>query len=664
MNFKEMSYTEFYKYIEKILLSDNYLEQIMLLAQNDDVEPLNDKFEKNMHYTFYGLSGCERSFDLLLYDNEIYGDFYNIYSSFKNLIKFKRIIDNPGNYTLKERMNIYRKMKYYTDYLIHREHWEKLVLSKEYNLKETLFETICTILGDEKYIEAYKNHYKQSYCSSETIDNALNAILAIKRYNKGEENPSKLCIDYCLNTFKNCSVKEYISILENSYFRSLFKDDSIKLYNSLSYEDLYNINLFLSKIYTSKYYLYKRDIIMESKETPETIKTKNKYYKLYLIIKKLEKENLNDYEIVSILKRDYKISFCFYSVDEAKEYAEKYFNLYDDSEKFINKIIDLKNTYINLTEKYQEIFKIMIGNDPKKELIIRIFFDFYIHSPSALRGHLLFKCKTQEEREIILNYIEEYRKYYFQKKEEEKQKKEMELIPKFEEIVKDYISSKPERKLYYFEYGNITKNEFVYMLKVLEKYNSHIIEEYKQNVKETKPILMELRKKEREEEKRERESEKEQKRREQEEINENMKEELTKVLRIMMIAKEKFTILDYYQYTKIPVNEALEFINSNMSVSQKRFFAQFHRKYSNDYLLNDSNIEELFNIKKKYIIEMDDKGNILRDYEITREDKEKVLDILTEKDILITNATYQLMLQKYFNEEILPNLNSNKKVLK
>ena len=664
MNFKEMSYTEFYKYIEKILASDNYLEQIMLLAQNDDVETLNDKFERNMHYAFYGLSGCESSFDLLLYDNQIYGDFYNIYSSFRNLIKFKRIIDNPGNYTLKERMDIFRKMKLYTNLLNERANWGKLVFSKIYNLKEDLFDTICTILGEEKYIEAYKNYYNQCYCSSETIDNALNAILAIKRYNKGEENPSKLCIDYCLNTFKNCSVEKYYRILENSYFRSLFKDDSIKLYNSLSYEDLCNINLFLSKIYTSKYYLDKRDIIMESKETPETIKTKNKYYKLYLIIRKLEKENLNDYEIVSKLMRDYEINFSFYSVDEVKEYAEKYFNLYDDSEKFINKLIDLKNTYKNLTEKYQEIFKIMIGNDSKKEKIIRIFFDFYIHSPSALRGHLLFKCKSQEEKEIILNYIEEYRKYYFQKKEEEKQKKEMELIPKFEEIVKDYISSKPLRKLYYFEYGNITKNEFVYMLKMLEKYNSPIIEEYKKNALETKPILIELRKKEREEEKRETEAKIKKEKIKQEEINEKTKEELTKVLRIMMIAKEKFTILDYYQYTDLPVNEAAQFINSNMSVSQKRLFAQFQRKYSNDYLLNDSNIEELFNLKKKYIIEMDDKGNILRDYEITREDKENVIIALKEKNIPITNATYQLMLQKYFNEEILPNLNSNKKVLK
>ena len=211
--------------------------------------------------------------------------------------------------------------------------------------------------------------------------------------------------------------------------------------------------------------------------------------------------------------------------------------------------------------------------------------------------------------------------------EEEKQN-----IPKFETIILDYINSKIHTIKEYCESINIEEKEFKYMINILNKYESSVYTKYTENIEVKQKQRMAV-----------------------------IMTKLTKMICEMVNAKGKFSLLDYYDHTSLKLTQAHTLIKDTLSPEQKKVWNKFLRVYEGEKELNEAGINSLlYNLKVKYCVEMDNKGNILKCYEVTKADKEQTLLIKKKKNIPITNATFSLMLKKYYEENILPSLTNNK----
>lgn len=126
-------------------------------------------------------------------------------------------------------------------------------------------------------------------------------------------------------------------------------------------------------------------------------------------------------------------------------------------------------------------------------------------------------------------------------------------------------------------------------------------------------------------------------------------------------AIRKFNLLDYYSYTNVSFkelkNSARKYLTDSKDLTALSLFIS---KYEDDKIINEKNINEIFDIKDIILCEFDSDGNITNPgYEITADDKKEILRLLNEKNIPLTVKTYSLMRDRYIQKEILEKYNKN-----
>ena len=104
---------------------------------------------------------------------------------------------------------------------------------------------------------------------------------------------------------------------------------------------------------------------------------------------------------------------------------------------------------------------------------------------------------------------------------------------------------------------------------------------------------------------------------------------------------EKFGIIDYYNITKINLNELNIIAKKVCTKTDYVIFNEFYEKYKNDELVNPSLL-----IKASYLI--NSYGNQV---ELDRKQKIKIINSLVKEDIPITKYTYLEMIKKELEEK-------------
>ena len=117
----------------------------------------------------------------------------------------------------------------------------------------------------------------------------------------------------------------------------------------------------------------------------------------------------------------------------------------------------------------------------------------------------------------------------------------------------------------------------------------------------------------------------------------------------------EFNLLDYYLLTKIDQNTILDFLNK-YDKDNVYLFNEFREKYKDIKLLSSKDIKNILS-NKDYIENYFD--NIIPNiyHEISKKNKEIVLNYLKERGIPLYDILYTIALKKYLNERLLSNNN-------
>lgn len=104
---------------------------------------------------------------------------------------------------------------------------------------------------------------------------------------------------------------------------------------------------------------------------------------------------------------------------------------------------------------------------------------------------------------------------------------------------------------------------------------------------------------------------------------------------------DKFGIIDYYNMTKINLNELNMIAKKVLKKEDYLIFSEFYEKYKNDELINPNIL-----IKASYMI--NSYGNQV---ELTKEQKSNIIDYLSKNEIPITKYTYLEMIKRTIEEK-------------
>lgn len=115
----------------------------------------------------------------------------------------------------------------------------------------------------------------------------------------------------------------------------------------------------------------------------------------------------------------------------------------------------------------------------------------------------------------------------------------------------------------------------------------------------------------------------------------------------------EFDLLDYYSNTNLSLETFFRIIKGNIPIEDYKLAIKTLGKYKNDKQLDSNDLKKLLDMKLFYITEYDEEGNVTKQYEITKVDKEQAIVLLNEKNLPITKFTYSLMLRKYVYNEVL-----------
>lgn len=114
-----------------------------------------------------------------------------------------------------------------------------------------------------------------------------------------------------------------------------------------------------------------------------------------------------------------------------------------------------------------------------------------------------------------------------------------------------------------------------------------------------------------------------------------------------------FDLIDYYTLTKVSLNEAKRLAKKLLPYNQYIIISNFIKKYNNDYMITESNINAILKIEISYPLE----GSI---YKVSDDDKRSTILKLGEMKIPMTIYTYKILLRRYVMNKIYQGNNPKK----
>ena len=621
MNYKEMDKKTLCDYLISVIDDKTYEKIEPLVSDEEFLDFLfNLKNDKEIQYVV----------------RQRLAFFYTYLIKFRNMLKLKDILDNPNNHDVIERSDVINQIFFRSNTA----GTDLFNPNFKYHLKR-----LRKLYNQTRGVNVSKEDYP-------VVKKICKEILNI--YSK-EKDMDMVC--YYIYTNKYYPINKIIKDLNNFYFNSIVNDDTIEVYNDFSVEDIILLDDIVSYM---SYDFFKKFRGISVDNGKYGIESVSAFIKL---IHELELKYNNDYyEIAYSLSHDYNINITKLNNELTylfENYRYNYFKEYsiDDENievfKNIFSFYKIKETYNSLTSKGLNFSKILLSDNPKKDRIIEIsyyllFFNRihpYANEASINNKENLYP--TEEGRKKFLEYYKGYEEYYEKnkyiieeerQKEQEKQeeiKRKIELgnLEKYEKIIMAYVNSEELSILEFCAANALTENEFKYMISILEKNESEVFKVYENYVKNKNSRQYAI-----------------------------IMKKLNKMLKNLVEQKDKYNLLDYYTDTNFTIDEAFKILKPTMTPEQRRLFMMFKNKYRNDQNLGVTGIDNFINnYNVSYCLEKDEKGNIVKTYEVTKEEKQQVIILLKEKNIPITRNTCNLMLKKYFEEFIKPGLNEKAK---
>lgn len=115
------------------------------------------------------------------------------------------------------------------------------------------------------------------------------------------------------------------------------------------------------------------------------------------------------------------------------------------------------------------------------------------------------------------------------------------------------------------------------------------------------------------------------------------------------ISGRNFDIIDYYSYTRVPLDDVIRIIKDKLMPEETRIFRRFTGKYSNLKELNENNINYILNEITEVDCDRNKDGDVIKGTGriITREEKIKIMNYIKNLQIPLNMATYRSCFDRY-----------------
>lgn len=276
-----------------------------------------------------------------------------------------------------------------------------------------------------------------------------------------------------------------------------------------------------------------------------------------------------------------------------------------------------------------------ILNTSDEEEIIKIFSEFNKNVASIKHGLTNFVASynlSSEIRDDLFRKFEIYKKYLLssrkQIKDEQKEQANNELLKQAEEIIIGYINS-----------GCSTTEEYCTNLKLHKK----MFEKYLTIIKENNDVLYN-------------DFVKYEEQKEKKTYNELLSNSLIVIdlLKNGVVengVKREFDLIDYYKYLPIGFDRMLRIIRDDLNLDDYKLLSTYVKEIKNEDELSEVAINNIYNTKTIVGVKIDEENNIIpgTGREITKEEKQNIINYLKEVNIPITNKTYNAAYKKWLS---------------
>ena len=376
---------------------------------------------------------------------------------------------------------------------------------------------------------------------------------------------------------------------------------------------------------------------------------KNNYFDTTITIKEnllklLEQINYN-IEIFNNKMRSYNLD-----PDKNLEIVIRY--VINQKSKYEWNIEKIKNIFSNLTNKrietIQELLDKLLKTEDEEEIYNLIESSIQNHIYKEKSNHvynysyLIAKENYKELYNKLQNKLKIYKKIKDQKQKEillkEKETIKINNLEIAKKTINLFIESEFTNIEEYCNFNNININTFNFYIDILKEYDQKLYELYESKCTITKQrnFLLLL----------------------------NIGRKILFYLKNGILENDilrEFDLLDYYLLTKTDKANLLKILNQYES-NNVYLFINFIKKYKNSKLLKEKDIKNILNSKDIINVEFDCNNNIIPNSgkEITKEEKQLVINFLKENDIPISNYTYDIALKRYLNGNLI--LDSQEKI--
>ena len=501
------------------------------------------------------------------------------------------------------------------------------------------------ILNDEQkeickkcfeYFVDTKNVYKPSYnILKYTISRRQFLLYSEIYYNMLANIEEKSLYDNIIKTKKNNKFEQLKNKYREAFIKYIKNEDTEEYYDEVAISS--RISVATAKRYPMHYYdkyatdkerqifdkirIQKKNQTLEQKEK----QTKEKYKDIFDVC---VKSDFDDNQINNLTEK--------YSVSSKtiKNYTNNYYDKYATSDEK-NKCDEAKIKHRENNARYVKIFNHILNMDKMEDILLYLINQKNLNRTylkTSINPYVISYPETDVNKlnkiiDVYYSYIdhrnkkedaiklkkeeENIRKTQAKKNISDKMLKQKQTIMDLIKIIEDYNESSNLDYRIYCKEKNISIKKFTIALKITAKFDK----------KNYLKFIEKLRK-----------------------YNQKLYNKETQIIFRIIIEirnNEKFGIIDYYNITKINLNELNIIAKKVCTKTDYVIFNEFYEKYKNDELVNPSLL-----IKASYLI--NSYGNQV---ELDRKQKIKIINSLVKEDIPITKYTYLEMIKKELEEK-------------
>ncbi|MBR1413057.1 MAG: hypothetical protein IJ574_00100 [Bacilli bacterium] len=627
LNYKEISKTEFEKYVDSLSLSPYDVfkfYRVLLKVLNEYQKITLNELIDNYFFDKYDWISIIYN---ILKDRDNYMDF--LFKNNKRVINYPKAFLTNTMVDLKvlEKEKIDKYIMDYNDYFDKKT--DEINRIKAEEDVGVFFKNTINIYSNNKSLNDVFAYYEKEYTSKDLFIywSKLKNVL---------KNKQSLAIKQILNKyFKNQSDKYAIiyNILNNrEKCMPIFVKNNVKkivipksLLYYLTEEEKSLIDDFSKKYvkyYAKNYKLIKRQ------------EAKNKALVLF---EKIKKEYLEHKDINKIIE---SLNIEPHQLWQFQLFLKKELAATEDIE-FLNLLVSNSLKELNSTAA---IIYLILNNsieDAIKTLIDNHLGSYKLSGFIANTRNASY-CLTEAQLQYINDFYDAYKKYIAEKQLTDKEEKYDLLVNEANNLFESIINNKISNIEEYLISLNINEMHFNRLLRALKENNNDLYQIYNRNTQDYKKKISS-------------------------QNVDNIRESIiNKIINGIVLDNgtcREFDIFDYYRTTNLSFDDLYFVLKGSLDYEERKALGTFVGKYTDEKILYNQDIENICNSTYTYNVVKDDYDNIISSKVIGLDEHKYLFDLLKTNDIPITFNTYKLALKRFINnEEIIKPFSINKKL--